>query len=90
MSGRTFRALNEAATNDPRIKARVDQLVFGIPLALYDLEKDADERKSVLDDKAYHDDVEGLSKRLLAHMERTKDPQLDGFKAALAKWKDGK
>ena len=34
---------------------------------------------------AYRDDVDLLSKRLLAHMERTQDPQLAAFKAALAK-----
>jgi N-sulfoglucosamine sulfohydrolase len=85
MSGRSYNALADAARGDARIRGRVEQLVTGIPLALYDLTKDPDERKNVIDAPSYREDVARLSRLLLAHMERTADPQTENFKAALTK-----
>lgn len=79
MSGLSFRALAEAAKSDPKIEARVNQLLKGIPLALYDLEKDPDERVNVIAEPAYRDDAIKLVEQLKEHMTRTTDPQLDNF-----------
>ncbi|WP_051946303.1 sulfatase [Verrucomicrobium sp. BvORR106] len=79
MSGLSFRALAEAAKSDPKIEARVTQLLKGIPLALYDLDKDPNERVNVIADPAYRNDAVKLVEQLKEHMTRSTDPQLDGF-----------
>lgn len=83
MSGRSYNALAEAARTDPRIKARVEQFVAGTPLSFFDLTKDPDERANRIADPAYRAEIDRLAKLLLAHMERTNDPQFDGVRAAL-------
>ena len=84
MKGLTFAALAAAGKNDPRIAARVEQLTKGIPLALYDLSKDPDERTNVIDDRAYKADRERLTKLLIAHMAKTNDPQLAAFQKVVS------
>jgi N-sulfoglucosamine sulfohydrolase len=83
MNGLTFSALAAAAKTDPWIAARVRQYTQSTPLALYDLTKDPGERTNVISDPAYQADIERLSKLLLAHMEKTSDPQLAAFQAAI-------
>lgn len=83
MNGRSYAALVAAGKDDARIKARVDQFVTGTPLSFFDLEKDADERKNLIADPKWRTELDRLAKLLLAHMERTKDPQLGPFKRAL-------
>ena len=86
MDGLTFPALVVAARHDAAIAARVRQYVFGVPLALYDLNDDPSERHNVIDVPGYRLDVEQLAGYLRAHMERTGDPQLAAFRAAIAGW----
>jgi N-sulfoglucosamine sulfohydrolase len=81
--GRAFPALVHAARHDPGIAARVRLLVSGVPLAFYDLERDPDERDNLIDVPAYAADVARLAHALLAEMERTRDPLLARFRAAL-------
>ena len=57
-----------------------------MPLALYDLEADPSERHNLIDLPAHRRDVEQLAGLLGAHMERTGDPQLAAFRAAIAGW----
>lgn len=82
MSGLSFAAMN--ASDDPKIQARVKQLVEGEPLMLFDTAADPTERKNLVRDPKYANDVAELSKKLLAHMKRTGDPQTKAFEAALA------
>lgn len=84
MQGLTFPALAEAAAKDPAIRPRVDQFLHGVPLALYDLEKDPDQRRNVIDDPAYASDRKDLEQSLLSHMEKTGDPQLAAFREVLS------
>jgi N-sulfoglucosamine sulfohydrolase len=85
MSGRSYAALAAAGMTDPRIKARVDQFVVGTPLAFYDLTTDPDERQNLIADPSRRPEIDRLADLLLAHMEKTKDPQLDAFRKALAR-----
>jgi N-sulfoglucosamine sulfohydrolase len=85
MSGRSFAALDAAGATDPRIRARVDQYLIGTPLSFFDLTSDPDERKNLIADPARRPEIDRLAGLLLAHMERTNDPQLGAFKQALAK-----
>jgi N-sulfoglucosamine sulfohydrolase len=82
MSGLSFAAMN--ASTDPAVQARVKQLVEGEPLMLFDTAADPTERKNLVRDPKYANDVVELGKKLLAHMKRTEDPQTKAFEAALA------
>jgi len=79
-----FRAMRGAAGRDGRIARHVHQLLDGVPLALYDLERDPGERRNVFDLPAYRTDFERLASALLAHMARTGDPELAHFRTAVA------
>ncbi len=80
MSGLSFAAMN--ASKDAKIQARVKQLVDGEPLMLFDTAVDPTERKNLINDPKYANDVAKLSKMLLAHMKRTEDPQTKAFEVA--------
>ena len=84
MNGLSFAAMN--ASTDAKVQARVKQLVEGEPLMLFDLTTDPDERKNLIRDPKYAADVAELSKKLLAHMKKTDDPQAKAFEAALEKF----
>jgi N-sulfoglucosamine sulfohydrolase len=83
MNGLSFAAMN--ASSDAKVQARVKQLVEGEALMLFDTAADPGERKNLIRDPKYASDVAELSKKLLAHMKKTDDPQAKAFEAALAK-----
>ena len=83
MSGLSFAAMN--ASSDDRIQARVKQLVDGEPLMLFDTSSDLTERRNLINDPRYANDLAELSKKMSAHMQRTDDPQAMAFEAAIAK-----
>ncbi|HEY1120910.1 MAG TPA: sulfatase/phosphatase domain-containing protein, partial [Haloferula sp.] len=83
MQGLTYPAFAKAAKSDPAISSRLDQYIKGLPLALYDLEKDPDQRRNVIDDPDYAGDRKELTSALHSHMEKTGDPQLAAFRALL-------
>ncbi len=80
MSGLSFAAMNESS--DPRIQARVKQLVSGESMMFFDTTKDPTERNNLIRDADYGVEVRNLSQKLLEHMQRTEDPLLDAFKEA--------
>jgi N-sulfoglucosamine sulfohydrolase len=83
MSGLSFAAMN--ASTDEKVRARVRQLVEGEPLMLFDTAADPAERKNLINDPRYANDVTELTTKLLAHMKRTDDPQTKAFEAATTK-----
>ena len=83
MSGLSFAAMN--ASSDAEIKKRVQQLVVGEPLMLFDLTTDPSERKNLIRDPRYAKDAAELGKKLLAHMQKTDDPQTKPFQAVWEK-----
>ncbi|MBB6053099.1 sulfatase family protein [Armatimonas rosea] len=83
MSGITFAALKKGAESDSKLKARVDQLTIGVPEQLFDLRSDPDERTNVSADPKYKTELTRLRQLLLAHMEKTSDPQLGNFRKQL-------
>ncbi len=82
MSGLSYNALAEAAKTNPRIKSRVDQFITGTPLSFYNERTDPEERANLINDPNYKPDIQRLQQLLLAHMEKTDDPQLAPFKKA--------
>ncbi len=81
MSGLSFASMN--ASTDAKIQARVKQLVEGEALMLFDTAVDPSERTNLINDPKYASDVDHLSRKLLAHMQRTNDPETMAFTAAL-------
>lgn len=81
MSGLTFAAMN--ASTDPRIQARVEQLVTGEPIMFFDTERDPTERVNVAKAPSYSDEFRVLSRKLLEEMRRTDDPLVEAFTKAL-------
>ncbi len=81
MSGLSFAAMN--SSTDAKVQARVRQLVDGETLMLFDTAADPTERKNLIHDPRYANDLAELSKRLLQHMKKTNDPQMNAFKAAM-------
>lgn len=86
MSGLSFAAMN--ASTDAKIQKRVKQLVEGEPLMLFDIAADPTERKNLVSDPKYANDVVVLSEKLLAHMRRTDDTQTREFEAAITEKRD--
>jgi N-sulfoglucosamine sulfohydrolase len=84
MSGLSFKAMEEAAETNPRIKKRVDQYAVGYPMAFYDLEKDPDQRENEISNPAYRAEIKRLQDILMDYMVKTHDPQLDNYKILLA------
>jgi N-sulfoglucosamine sulfohydrolase len=89
MSGKSFNALAAAAKTEPRIAARMVQFQTGESLMFFDLRTDPDERTNVIRESKYRADIERLEKLLLAHMERTGDPQTTACKEAFSKFRSG-
>lgn len=83
MGGLSFNALVEAAKTDERIRARVTQLQTGVHEQFFDLTKDPDERKNVIDDPAYRAERDRLRGILREHMTRTDDPELPNFQSTV-------
>lgn len=81
MSGLSFAAMK--ASNDPAIQSRVKQLIDGEVLMLFDTAVDPSERHNLIRDPMFANDFNELCRKLLAHMQRTNDPQLAAFEAAL-------
>ena len=80
MAGITFNALAKAGETDARIKSRVEQLTIGKPEQFFDLRTDPDERVNLITDPKHAVEIARLKKFLLAHMEKTADPQLENFR----------
>jgi len=81
MIGLSFRAMEEAAVKDPRIRARVQQYLHRTRQEFYDLEQDPDERRNLIDDPQYQGEIRTLRSLLLAHMRKTADPLLSEFES---------
>lgn len=83
MNGLSYQAMAKAGEKDARIKARVQQLVVGAHEQFFDLRKDPDERVNLMNDKAHRAEIDRLRQLLLAHLERTEDPQLAAFRQTI-------
>jgi N-sulfoglucosamine sulfohydrolase len=84
MQGLTFPAMKEAGETDAKIAARVQQYVFGVLLAFYDLQSDPGQRQNILDHPENQKQVKKMKQLLLDYMKRTNDPQLTNFDLLLS------
>ena len=87
MGGLSFNGLVAAGKSDAKIQARVDQFVVGTPEQFFNLRTDPDERVNRMQEPVHSEEIQRLKKLLLAHMERTGDPQLENFRQTLKELK---
>lgn len=80
MSGLSFKAMRDAATNDNDIAARVEMVVHRVPEELYDFAADPSALKNLIDDPAFAEQRKAMRSEMLAWMEKTEDPLLPKFK----------
>jgi N-sulfoglucosamine sulfohydrolase len=77
--GLTMRAMNEAAATDPSIAERVRMFRYRALEELYDLERDPDCLRNLIEDEPYREEAERLRDELRDWMRRTEDPLLPAF-----------
>ncbi len=82
-SGRTFKAMQNAAQRDPDIAQRVRHFLYRTPEELYDYAKDPDALRNLADDHEHGNTLFSLRRMLLQWMIRTDDPLLADFRAFL-------
>jgi N-sulfoglucosamine sulfohydrolase len=80
MGGLAWKAMVAAAPNNKQVAERVDFYLHRVPEEFYDLEADPGERKNLITDPKYKDQVAKMRAEMLRMMESTKDPILDKFR----------
>ena len=83
-SGRTMKAMSQAAASNPKIAARVKHFLYRTPEELYEYSKDPDARNNLAGKPEHGERLARYRRILLEHMEKTGDPQLEGFRRFLA------
>lgn len=78
-SGLTFKAMQEAATADPRIAARVTLFEHRVFEEFYDVKKDPGALNNLINEPQYSYDIEHLRSVLEMRMKKTSDPALTAF-----------
>jgi len=76
----TYRRFRELAASVPALGARHKLYQFRVVEELYDVERDADCLKNLIDDTAYAGDLDNLRNDLEDWMVKTKDPMLEVFR----------
>jgi len=79
-SGLTFKAMQAAAQNDPKIAARVKLFQYRVVQEFYDFENDPDALHNLADDPRYKKEIEKMRGELLKWMKQTGDPALEALK----------
>lgn len=79
-AGRTFTAMQEAATQNEAVAQRVELFLHRVPEELYAFDTDPNALVNRIDDPEVAAALEGLQNALEAHMEKTGDPVLSAFR----------
>ena len=79
----SWKAMLEAAEQDPKLKSRVNNFIYRCAEEFYDEEKDPDERDNLIDNPNYQTEITQMKALLLAHMEETDDPLVRQFRREL-------
>ncbi len=82
-SGLTMRAMQKAASTNPEIAARVRHFRIRVPEEFYDYQQDPHALRNLMNDPEMKDHIQEFRAKLRRHMEQTKDPELERFKAVL-------
>jgi N-sulfoglucosamine sulfohydrolase len=84
MSGLTFKAMQQAAAEQPAVAERVELLLHRVPEEFYDLQSDPSALHNLIADPKYQDRIQEMRRSMLDWMERTDDPVVQDFRARLA------
>jgi len=76
----TYRRMKERAKDDPAVAARLRLMDHRVLEELYDVERDPDCLRNLIDDPAHAETLDRLRKELEAWMVRTADPMLEVFR----------
>lgn len=79
LSGRTFKAMKQAADSNEAIVERVDLLRFRIKEELYDFRIDPNGQLNLAEDPEYIETKKGLKELMRAQMRKSDDPLLNEF-----------
>ncbi|MCH9021586.1 MAG: sulfatase [Planctomycetes bacterium] len=78
-NGLTFKAMQQAAQNDPNIAARVKLFQLRTLEEFYDFQKDPDALRNIIHKKKYQKHLNTLCQKLLTWMKKTDDPAHHAF-----------
>jgi N-sulfoglucosamine sulfohydrolase len=78
--GQCMRAMEAAARDDPAVAARIRLFRYRVPEELYDLPKDPDCLKNLIDGPDHRAPLQAMRTRLESWMEQTGDPMLEAFR----------
>lgn len=79
-SGRTMKAMIEAADDNPAIADRVEHFLYRTVEEFYDYRADPDARRNLIDETQYQEDINRLRGELERWMVRTNDPALHALR----------
>jgi len=77
--GLTMAAMQAAAKDNEDIAARIKLFRYRVPEELYDLKNDPDCLHNLVDHDEHRSTIESLQTKLVAQMEKTRDPMLKAF-----------
>jgi len=80
LTGRTFKAMSDAAEKDDRIMQRVNLCLYRVPEELYDFQNDPNAQQNLIDNPEYTQVLKRLHQEMESHMIKTHDPALDAFR----------
>lgn len=83
-TGLTYPAMTKAADRDAKVAARVKLYLNRVPEELFDRRTDPDSLRNLVNDPGSATRLAAARRALLAHLERTRDPQLAAYRAYLA------
>ena len=83
-SGRTFKAMQQAAKTDEAIAERVDLFVHRTPEELFDYGRDPDALRNLVEEASAKETLARMRKLLEQWMEKSNDPLLETFRGYLA------
>jgi N-sulfoglucosamine sulfohydrolase len=83
MTGLTYPAMEASAQSDKAMRARLDEYIYGVPLAFFDLASDPGQRVNLLHMPQHSARVERMKQQLRTSMSATSDPQLANWDAFL-------
>lgn len=78
-SGLTFKAMQKAASTDPKIAVRVKLFEHRVPEEFYDFKNDPGALNNLINDPKYQNEIQKMRQTLGSRMKKTKDPALNPF-----------
>jgi len=79
LGGLTWKAMVEAAKNDPEIAKRVELFRHRVPEEFYDFRNDPDALHNLVNDPAYAGEIQKFRDKMLKEMRHYNDPALSAF-----------